>query len=175
MMNKNYKNSKRSSKRELVWGFSLIEMIVYTAILGFVMVFVVFSSVYVGRSYKLLKSERAFAVSGSAAVDRLIREARGADTVDDSGSVYGTHPGEITLQPGNVRFFIEDGALKLQEGVEVIGALTTPDVTVTDFLAYKVITPHSEALRIELELESRVGDTVRNKRFFGGAVLKGSY
>lgn len=163
------------SQKNKTRGFSLIEMIVYVAILSFVMVFVVFSATYVGRSYKLLKSERAFAVSGSSAVDRIVREARDADTIDDAGSTYGTYPGEVTLQPGNRRFFVEEGVLKFQEGVLVAGALTTPDVEVTDFLVYKIITPHSEAMRIELEVQAQVGETVRSKRFFGGAVLKGSY
>lgn len=156
-------------------GFSLIEMLVYTAILAFVIIFVFFSVTFIGRSYKILKSERAFTVSATSAMDRIVREVRKAGLLDDSASTYGVNPGEFVLQPGNIRFFVENGVLKIQEGAGAPGALTFPDVSVIDFTVRKITTPHSEALKVEMGLRSVVGETEREKRFFDTAVLRGSY
>lgn len=137
--------------------------------------FVFFSTMHIGRSYKLVKVERVFAASASSAMDRMVREVREADALDDTESVYGASPGQIMLQPGSIRFFVEDGILKMQEGAGTPGILTSPGVNVTDFIVEKITTPNSEALKMEMELEVRVGKTVRSKRFFSTAVLKGSY
>lgn len=156
-------------------GFSMIETVIYIAIFGMVLIFIVSSIIYVGKAYSVLKAERTLASSASAALDRVTRETRDADLIDLGGSTFGTSPGALTLQPDSTYFFVEGGVLKVQEGASVPGALTSAEVQVSELIFERIVTAQSEGLRISLELEMPVEGVMRSKRFYSTAVLRGSY
>lgn len=155
-------------------GFSILEVLIYVTILTFALIFVFLSITYVSRSFKTLKSDRALTTSSVSAMDRMVREIRRSELVDAS-SVLDTSPGRLVLQPGNLTFYVEDGKLKLQEGTEVLGSLTFPDAEVTNLIFRKITTTESEAIKIELALQTEVGDSVKSKNFYSTAVLRNSY
>lgn len=156
-------------------GFSIIETVIYIAIFGMVLIFIISSIIYVGKAYSVLKAERSMASSASAILDRVARGIRDAEVIDVSGSVFDANLGSLTLQPFSTYFFIENGILKVQEGASTPGALTSGEVQVSELIFSRVETAQSEGVKISLELEMHVDGLVRTKRFYSTAVLRGSY
>src|SRR3989338_5502326 len=78
-------------------GFSLVEMVFYTAILAVALVAVMQTLVVIVRSYGVLRASQRIEQEATASMERMVREIRDASNVDDAGSVLGSSPGELLL------------------------------------------------------------------------------
>ena len=163
-------------------GFTLVEMVVYTAMLVVILLIIVSFIVSFGKAYNVLKSTIHINNSAIVSFERMVREIRLASNVDTAASILDTHPGRLALTttdasgaPITLEFYINSGALMLrQEGVDV-GPLTRSDVTITNLVFRSFSNGRSEAVKVEVTLESVVADTTKVKNFYGSAVLRESY
>src|SRR3989344_1999518 len=103
-------------------GFSIIEMLIYIAILVLMLAVVMNTIVAVTRSERVIKSLRQIEDSAVLAIERVGREVRGADEIDAGSSTLGSHPGRLVLDglddaggARTVEFYLSDGRLLLKE------------------------------------------------------------
>lgn len=161
---------------EFTAGFTLMEILVYAAILVLVVVTIIAIAVSLARFYKEAKEERSLRASAEAAFERMEREVRFAGEVLIGSSVLNTHPGTLaltTIDPftesaQTVTFQLDGTQLGMQVNANPIAHLTSDDVAITN-LVFRHITAGtvSEAIRVEL--------TIGGENFYATTILRRSY
>ena len=163
-------------------GITLVETIIYMALLILVMGVIVQVLVSIGGVYRNIKLTRELESSGTIAMESMLREIRNASNVVLNESSFGTSPGVLTvagvdedLNPYKIAFSVASGALQISKNGETPTALTSSSGAVSYLLFNHVATSTSEGVRIELEMSGTSTSTPKSERFYGFAVLRGSY
>jgi type II secretory pathway pseudopilin PulG len=154
-------------------GYTLLEIVVYIAILAIIVVLSLGSILSTYNAFGRIKIERKLVTNGEVAMERLVREIRAATSTKPS-SVFSVHPGNLVLNTGE-SFALSDGILQIQEGAGPAQNLTSSDVSITKLIFYATSTAVSKMINIEITIEGGVGKLLRNKTFYGGAVMRGAY
>ncbi len=163
-------------------GFSLIEMLFYVVILSFSLLAVLQTLMVLTRSYGILKSVQSIEQESAFSLERLVREVRNANAIDDAGSTFSTTPGKLLLNSTDVsgsartvEFSVVNGKLSLKENGVVTGVLTSSSTAVTNLVFRKITTARSKGVKIEMTLTSGSGPSSRTENFYTTAVLRDSY
>ena len=162
-------------------GFTLVEMVIYTAILVAILLLIVSFIISFGKAYNVLRSTIHINNSATVSFERMIREIRQANDVDTAASTLNTHPGVLVLKtteagtPVTLEFYISGGILAVKKDGVDAGTLTRTDVTITNLVFRNLSNGISEAVKVEMTLESDVADTTKVRKFYGSAVLRDSY
>ena len=163
-------------------GLSLVEMLFYVAILSFALLAAMQTLIVVTRSYGTLKNAERVEQEAAISLDRLVREIRDANGIDDAGSVFSTHPGKLFLHsttasgtPKTVEFSLEDGHLKLKENGATVGFLTSSQTNISNLIFRKITTARSQGVKVEMTMRSGTTTALRVENFYATAVLRDSY
>ena len=163
-------------------GFTIIELLIYTGILVLLMAVVVSTLLALSRSYRTVTVSQQIDSAASVSLDRMVREVRGASSVDTAQSVLSTSPGQLTLDTidvhgvtTTVQFLLSGYSLHIKEGGIDIGPLTPTSTRVTSLIFRKITTAQSQAVKIEMTIDSGTSTDYRSQNFYGTAVLRRSY
>lgn len=163
-------------------GVTLIEMLVYTSILVLLVVVVIYTLITMNRLYRSIKSTARIESAVHVALERMVREVRGASSIDLTQSTLGSSPGQLTLNTTDgtgatttVQFLMTGQTPHIKEAGVDMGPLSPADVRVTNLIFRRMTTAKSEAAKIEITIESGAGATYRSASFYSTAVLRGSY
>lgn len=170
----------RNSKQK---GYSIIEMVVYLSIFAIMSVVVINSFIVILKSFNTSRINRNLLESGSIAMERIGREIRETKTINVANSTFGTNPGILQLDSLNVtgypdsviRFVVSNGALNIYENGVLIGNLLGQNVTVSSLIFRRMTNTNSEAIKIEMTLQTVSGNTTRLENFYSTVVLRGLY
>jgi type II secretory pathway pseudopilin PulG len=158
-------------------GFSLVEMLVYVAVLIIVM----------GGSLTLLFSlsdriqeQRANQLVVHAAqttLEHMLLHIRNGDAVDILNSTLTANPGELTIINGatTTSYALVSNQVELVQNSTPLGSLTNENVTVQQLRFFRYDNGDTEMVRIVLTLSAQVGETIVTKTFNAGGTLRGSY
>jgi len=165
-------------------GISLLETIIYVSILAVMVAVVINTVVITTTAFGKSRIKRNIASQGGAAFERILREVRLADDIDEAGSVFVTHPGHLRLNtvvspsdntPTTREFYLSDSTLTIQAGGGTAISLTS-GLDITRLVFYEIsVSTTSQALRIEMTLEDGEGRFETSQNFYGTAVLRRSY
>ncbi len=162
-------------------AFTLIEIIVYIAILGALIVVAVNTILTIHSSLGAIRLTRLYSSTEALAMERTIRVIRDAQSVDVAASTFDVSPGVLSLvgseDPAVTRLLsLSGGALQLKDGAAPDQALTPPGVVVTS-LIFRHITGGSvsEAVKVEMTLSASSGRATTTQKVYGTAVLRNSY
>ncbi len=163
-------------RKHTISGFSLVEMLVYTALLVLilsVLVNVVFSFT---RSYEQLGALRAAEHTGLTAMERMIRDIHTATSVNMSGSVFGTSPGSLSLINGatTTKFYLDNGALKVDVNGLYSGPLSISSTLFSNLTFTLITTANSQAVKIDMTVNGKKGTVTKTKTYHSTALLKKS-
>jgi prepilin-type N-terminal cleavage/methylation domain-containing protein len=163
-------------------GFSLIEMIIYIAIVSMMMMLVVGTMFGVVNAYAELRLVRNVENSAIISLDRLMREIRQASSVDTVQSTFGTNPGTLVLNTTDtsgatttVEFYITNGVMNVKKGGVFIGPLTSSSTAITNLVYTYLSTTTSSAIKIDMTLSSTRKATTKTGSFHTTTVLRGMY
>ena len=156
-------------------GYSLLEVVIYIAILAVVSVVVIESVLSVYKAFGRLRVDRRINLNGDTAIETMVREIRSATTTDLSVSVFGFSPGILKVGGRTFSLAGADGLLQAQDSSGPAQDITS-DVDVTSLFFYREtnVAP-SEIIKIELTLSAGDGSFNKTKNFYGSAVLRGKY
>lgn len=155
-------------------GFSLIESLIYIAILSVMSVVVVSVFVITAKSYSNLKTSRNINNSVITSLERITRAIKSADDVVVAESVFDTHPGKLVLQSNatTTEFYLSNETLRVKENTVDIGPLTQQESSI-DNLVFKLLdNGTTKAIRIEMTMSITYKDIIKNKKFYTTAVLR---
>jgi Tfp pilus assembly protein FimT len=161
-------------------GFSLVEMLIYTALLSFFMIIVVNAGIIMTGAYARARTAKLLNASSVSILTRLSTEIKKSSEVS-AASILNSNPGALVLsQPTDtgietVEFYILDGRLVLRRAGAVIGTLSPENVTLNNLVFQKITTTNGQAVRLVLTLSANKGGDVRTETFYNTTVLRESY
>lgn len=174
----NFKKGSASARR---WrdGFSLLEMVIYIAILVFMLAIVIQVVFSITRSSRAVQSARNIETSATSALERMGRELRQAEAIDIAASTFNIHPGVLSLDgEDNVgvaysrEFYLLGGRLRLRENGVEVGSLTHASTTVTNLVFTRFYATSTEGVRIEMTLASGTTTAYRTETFYSSILLR---
>ncbi|MDA8596813.1 type II secretion system GspH family protein [Candidatus Pacebacteria bacterium] len=154
-------------------GFSLVEMIIYMAVLILVAVMSVGALLGLQEVLAQYQAQKLVQRSATTALERILYEVRMADSVTSASYAA---DGSLTLENAGVPvlFATSSRALHITVDGEDLGALTDDRVTV-DTLRFYNYDDVSEIVRVELTLTGTIGDQSVTRTFNAGTVLRNAY
>jgi Tfp pilus assembly protein PilW len=162
-------------------GFTLVEAIIYVALLVLVVTVVIVSIVAMVRSQRNVKNHILIQESVAVSFDRMIREIHDAISVDISSSLN-TNPGRLILNGVDstgdsrvVEFYVNGGRLVMREDGSDVGPLTVSGVTINNIVFRHIDTASTDAVKIEMTLSSGTGGEAKSESFYTTGVLRSSY
>ncbi|MEI6346020.1 MAG: prepilin-type N-terminal cleavage/methylation domain-containing protein [bacterium] len=165
--------------RQTTQGFSLVEMIIYLALLSSVTVFLVNGISALTKSYADIRLAKAVSASASGALQRIVYEVRQASSINIGGSTFGSNPGVLSLVSTSasgatttVAFSVNNGILRVSRGGVDEGPLTLSGASVTNFTLVLLQNSISNAIRITLTVQSSFGVKTRTETFYTTAVTR---
>ena len=154
-MNKVY-NLKKNT------GFSLIEIIIYFALLAIISTLVISSMISLFKNYNIVRANQDIEYNAISILDKLTRDARDARSINISDSSFSVAQGAVSFIIGSstndnasntAKFYFNNGKVKyMKDGVD-FGNLSTNSVTVSNFKLYYINASSTEAIKVELNLE----------------------
>ncbi|MFC1623665.1 prepilin-type N-terminal cleavage/methylation domain-containing protein [Patescibacteria group bacterium] len=163
-------------------GFSFLEMIIYITILTIVLSLVINLTLLMTKSYSNIKVSHNINNSAISIMERLTREIRWSDSVNEGSSVFGSDLGILVLNTIDeseeiveTRFYEEGGDFKIKQGIADANVLNDDNVSINKFLLTKVDTGISEMVKIELVLEGGWKDKIKSETFYNSIILRESY
>jgi len=163
-------------------GVSLVEMLIYIALLTSVMTLVINGLVTMSKSYTDLRLSKNITTSATSALSRMVYEIRQAQSIDTVQSTFVTNPGQLTLNttpvsgiPTTVRFYVQNGLLRVMTGGIDEGQITLSGTTVTNLIFNQIQNSISKAVKITLTLQSTIGSKTKTETFYATAVLRNIY
>ncbi|MFA6445934.1 MAG: prepilin-type N-terminal cleavage/methylation domain-containing protein [Candidatus Paceibacterota bacterium] len=160
------------------YGFSLVEMLIYIAILTLFMVVITQGLTAFLTSYRVVKSIRSIESSLIIAGDRIEREIRNSNSASVSTIVTVSDSLTLVNDAGPLCFTRStDGILKLYRSScsslsNYMGPLTMPT---TNLRFYLISTSTKQAIRTEMTIQATVNGVVKSKNLYNTASVRGAY
>lgn len=158
-------------------GFSLVEMLVYLALLILISVVAVSSLFNLTDTLTRYRAEKVLTVQSRAMLERMVADVRNATAVDTVSSTFDVSPGTLVLDyiGASITYTLASGDVTVALDTNPSSPLNGGDVTVDSlaFTYYDNMT--TELVRISMTATAVVGDTTVTETFTTSAVLRGSY
>jgi len=157
-------------------GMTLLEALIYVALLVLLLTAIIGLFVSMMRSYGALIVARHINESATIGMERMMRDIRAASSVD-AASILNANPGQLTLLSGatTTMFSLVNGSLRVRENGIDIGSLTLPDVSVDTLMFEKITSSSILGVRIQLILTATSSVGTKSESFEDFAVLRGAY
>ena len=172
------------TKKTMKRGFSLIENVLYVVLLSLVMSIIVGMLISLSGVYKNIKLTRELESSGSIVMETILREVRNASNVVVTGSNFGANPGILIIAgvdesaiPYEITFdlLVASSTVRMSKNGSTPVALSSRSATTSLLLFTRLINANSEGVRVELQMSGVSGSVYKNAKFYGFAVIRGSY
>ena len=163
-------------------GFTLVEMVVYSAILGVIAVLATNSTIVMTRAFTDLRVSRDLNSSATALFERMTRDVRGAYDIDAAQSTLGTNPGRLMLNTKDaagtnttIEFYVTGNRVSIREGGIDQGAIMTSSTSVTNFVVRELTSTNTKAVKVEATISATRGGVTKTRNFNTTVVLRGTY
>lgn len=162
-------------------GTSLVETVIYVAFFATIITVIVYGLVSAFRTYAFTRAKRQIAIDANLAIERMVREIRQANAIDDANSDFGGSPGTLKLfstdsvgTPRSVQFSVVNNVITITENDVVTGGVTSGITEVENLTFTKLTTPVGAAIKVDLTVRSDHGIST-SATFHTTAVLRGTY
>jgi Tfp pilus assembly protein PilV len=157
-------------------GFSLVEMMVYVALLTVIVLALVNMVFSFSSSYAQLGALRAAENTGILSMERMIRDIHSATSLDNAQSSFSTSSGALAVVIGTTttRFYLQNGVLRVSVGGTDVGPLSAANTTITNLMFKATSTAQSQGVHIDMTINGTAGNATRTKKYQTTVVLKNS-
>jgi len=164
-------------KIKLIQGFSLVEMLVYVAVLMLVSTGSITLLLTLADNVERQQANQLVTRSAHSALERMLKDIRAANTVDTFYSTLETSPGVLVLTAGatTTEYSLTGGQIVLGVNGTTVGPLTEERVSVDGVSFYRYDNTITELVRVELTLSATIGESTVTETFNAAATLRGSY
>lgn len=164
------KNKLKNNK-----GFSLVEMIVYLAIMTIITTTLVQSFIVVLKSNKNSFVDSVIRNSGYSIMENIIREARKSNDINTCSSNLLSF---VQANNNIVNFSVSNGVVDFSEGISTQvskGPLNNSDIRVTSLNCNIINTENSKAIKFKIDLSTTIDGQYKTESFYSTVILRGSY
>jgi len=135
-------------------GYSMVELMIYLALLITVSVLVVDNIISLFKNYSIVKSNQEIEYNAINILDKLTRDTRRSKNVILNQSSFEIPQGAVALNTASntIKFYLEDNKIKYMQDGNFVDNLSTKSVTVNNFKIYYISSTSTEAIRVELGL-----------------------
>ncbi|MFA6339113.1 MAG: prepilin-type N-terminal cleavage/methylation domain-containing protein [Candidatus Paceibacterota bacterium] len=163
-------------------GFSLIEMIIYIAILVVILLSVINMMLILSKSYGRIKVERNIMHSTTVTLERMTREIKGAKTINVAGSIFNLSPGKLVLDGidsfGNATtttFYVVGNSLHVMEGISDKGPIISTQSRIDNLIFRRIASSSAEAVKIEMSIGGGSGIASSSRKIYMTVTLRNNY
>lgn len=155
-------------------GFSLIESLIYTAILSVMAAVVVNVLLITTKSYNNLRTSRNINNSIITSFERMTRDIKSANNIVIAESTFDTHPGRLTIESSatTTEFYLSGGTLRVKENTIDAGPLIQQESSIDNLVFRLLDNGTSKAVRIEITMSIVYKGKTKIKKFYTTAVLR---
>jgi hypothetical protein len=139
-------------------------------------VLLVSKSINQTSAYNNIKNSAIFGL------EKITKEIRFAIDVDLDQSVFNSSNGVLVLNsedasstPRVVKFYLDSGLIKIDIDGNYFGSATYSDTNVSKLMFVPVDTGNSKAVKIEMSLDARSGESLVSEDFYSTIVIRNSY
>lgn len=156
-------------------------MLIYVSIVTITLAIVVNVCLTLSRSYSSLREAKDIGNAVTVGLETMVREIRGAESVDTANSSLATSTGRLTLSTtengaaSTVEFYLATSTIHMKRGGVYEGPLTLSNVSVTELTFNHIASSTLQAVKIEMVVQTGSGSTTRTERLYDTVVLRGSY
>ena len=161
-------NQRKSAS---ISGFTLIEMIIYVAIIGGVIASFVSYSLSIGESRNKSYVAQEVHANSRLALDVVTNSIRSANGINVGASTFDADPGilslsmaNLTLNPTIIDLSADDGILRITQGANAPIEITNPNVKVTN-LIFENLTSTGGKASIGIDLTIDYANSAGDKGF----------
>lgn len=152
-------------------GFTLIEMLVYIALLLLITSALIMTFLSLDDTLVRNQTERTLTQEASVTLEHLLHHIRRADyVIDASGNSL-----ELYSVYGTTRYYLSGGIIMVEDASGHTGSLTTDSVSVRELEFTHFIGDNTDLVRVEMKLSAETKAASSTRAYFGSAVLRGSY
>lgn len=177
-----YKNTKKKSLAQRIFGFSLIEVLLYVSLFTGISVMSMSSLFQTIKAFNNLRISRDINDSSVKIMERITRDIKGSTAINFASSTFGSSPGRLTLTtvsasgtPLAVEYFVSGSMLRVKENGVDVGTLMSSKTKV-DALVFRYInTGATVGVKTELHLSSSRGVVSDIDHFYNTSILRGTY
>ena len=161
-------------------GYSLLEAVIYSAILAVIVSISAVSIISSWRGFQKIKIDGQIAKNGEFVLELVTRDARLGENIGAS-SVFGVNPGILEIVSGATSTIYSISGTVLQRKVDNNSPenITSNDSKIKSLIFWKeshsTENVSSNIIKMEFIVESGEGVLLKQRKFFGSAVLRGSY
>ncbi len=158
-------------------GFSLIEIIVYLALLVLLTAVGISSILSFTDTFTRYRAEKQLTLQVRSALERMVADVRNATAVDVVTSSLGTSPGTLELLAVGTSqtYTLTDGAITVAIDGGTASGLTGEGITIDSLTFYHYPSVTTELVRVAVTASATAGDTTVTETYYTSAVLRGSY
>ena len=163
-------------------GYSLVEAVIYTALVALLSVLLIGCLFIMYRSFKETRANRDLLDSAHTAMERMTREIHTAASVDSAASTLGTSPGVLRLNTTDsggsaktIQFGLSSGTIQMQDSGSYYGDLTTNKVSISSLVFTEITTTSGTAVRVELSMQALRSPSNKSISLSDTIALRGSY
>jgi type II secretory pathway pseudopilin PulG len=139
-------------------GFTLIETIIYLAIVGGLFVAIVSFALFTSESRNKSYVAQEVQANARVALDEITELVRTASAINTSTSLFGTDPGYLsltmtstTLNPTTIGLNKDDGQIQVKQGSGASSTLVSDEIRVTN-LVFADLTASSTREHVHISL-----------------------
>lgn len=165
--------SVSSSKK----GFTLVEMLVYLAVLIILAGGALTLVFLLGEQFAQLRTDQLVTKSAQATLENMLYTVRTSDTVSLAYTTLQTNPGALYLIQGTTthQYALVGGRVVYTKNAIAQGPLTSDRVRVDELRFFAYDNANTQMVRIELSLTAVLANATTTKTFSSSATLRGSY
>lgn len=163
-------------------GFSLVEMLVYVALLSLISLTVIEGVLSITRMSSQFVIARDINNSGRIAMEQMVRKIRFANNVDVAQSIFNNADGKIQFSaldelgnPEVVEFYIDSGKVKMEVDDVGVGYITSKNVVIDELTFFYVANAETESVKIILGITGQKGIQQKSVVFYNTVLLRGGY
>lgn len=154
-------------------GVSLVEMLIYVALISVIFLLIVQTILSFTSSYRQLAANRALEHTAINVLERVTREVRNASNVNVSGNALTTTQATNGVST-TTRFYLDTGVVKMDVNGSYYGPLSVVSGTVTSLTFTVLSSPGPQAVKIDMTVQGRSGAVTRTKSFHSTIIAKES-
>ena len=150
-------------------GFTLIELVIYTALLVVVSVVSISFFIQVVGVTESSRRSREALDNAKRAIDVMSQEIKNAKSIYTPTNIFGVHPGQLSLEtirdlPADenstyVDFYVDDERLYIKKEGQAAELVTSEKVKVTN-LVFTLLSPTSSSPEVKIEITVAYADQV---------------